>query len=182
MGFFPAIFDRPDKIRFIEQNDDEVIELLLRKHPITNLPWIIISTIAVFLPFLIALTDRSLALNLIEQLPGAISAELLIIYDLLILAYAIESFLYWYFNIYIITNQHLVDISFNSILNREVTESQYDEVQTVSSNIKGAIHEFFSFGTITIETAAKDESLVFVDIPDPDFVADRIRDIQQKAG
>jgi uncharacterized membrane protein YdbT with pleckstrin-like domain len=179
MGFFPAFFDQPQNMHFIEQNDDEKIELLLRKHPITNLPWIVISILAFFLPFLILTADRAFAVNLIEQLPGTVAIELLIMYDLLIIAYAIESFLYWYFNIYIVTNQHVVDITFDSLLNREVTESQYEELQTVTARVKGVIREFFNFGSVFIETAAKDENLIFADVPNPDQVADRIRDIQQ---
>jgi hypothetical protein len=182
LGFFPAYLDKPTGMRFIQQNPDEVIELLLRKHPITNLPWIVFSIIALFLPALIVFTDQALGLNIVTRIPQSLAIELLIMYDLLVLAYAIESFLFWYFNIYIVTNQHVVDVSFDSLLSRDVTEAQYDEIQTVTAEVKGIIREFFNFGLVNIETAGKHEVLNFIDVPQPDQVADKIRDIQQVIG
>jgi|SRR5579884_2000945 len=177
-----ALIEQPQNIKFIQQNADEVIELLLRRHPITNLPWIVTAVIALFLPFLILFADRTIGTNVISQLPGTVALELLIMYDLLVLAYVVESFLFWYFNIYIVTNQHLVEIKFDSLLSRDIIELQYDEIQTVQSIIKGIMRETFNFGTVVIETAAKDEPEEFTDVPQPDMVADRIRDIQQQAG
>ncbi len=182
LGLLPAFFDKPQAMSFLEQNPNEEIELLLRKHPITNLPWIIISFIGLFLPILVLAADQSFNINFIATLPESLIVQFIVMYDLLVLAYAIESFLYWYFNIYIVTNQHLVEIDFNSLLNRDITEAQYDEIQTVTAQIQGAIREFFNFGTVQIETAAKDMPVEFTDVPQPDLVADRIRDIQQQVG
>lgn len=179
VGFFPSLFDKPARIRFIEQEEGERIELFLRRHFITNIPWIITSIVVFFLPIILAQLDQLLATNLISQLPPQLIIGSLIIFYLLVIAYVVENFLFWYFNIYIVTNIHLVDISLVSILSRSVVEIELNDIQTVSSQISGVIRSFFNFGNVVIKTAAKGEDVVFEEVPRPDFVADRVQDLRE---
>lgn len=175
---FPALFDRPLKIRFIEQEENERIELFLRRHFITNFGWIVISTVAFILPLAFIQLDQSLGTNIIFQLPFKILIGGLVVYYLLILAYVIESFLFWYFNIYIVTNMHLVDVTLNSLLSRSIIEIELDDIQSVSSQINGLIRSIYNFGQVIIKTGAEQEEIIFEEVPKPDLVADRIQDLR----
>lgn len=179
LKFFPAFFDKPTKIKFQEQEANETIELFLRQHFITNVPWIFLSILAFILPVIFIQLDENLALNFIQAIPANILLGGLIIYYLLILAYIIENFLFWYFNIYIVTNIHLVDINFHSILSREVLEIELDDIENVSSKINGFIRSLFNFGNVIIKTAADKADITFAEVPRPDFVADRIQDLRE---
>lgn len=178
-GIFPALFDRPDKIRFEVQEDDEVIELFLRRHGITNLPWIIISIVAFFLPVVAVQLDQFLKTNYLLQISTQILVSALIVYYLLILAYIIENFLNWYFNIYIVTNKHLFSNAFDSVLSRTTNEAELNDIESISAKIQGIFGELFNFGDVVIETAAEKLKIQFFKVPRPDFVADRVRDLQE---
>ncbi len=174
---FPDFFDRPERIRFVEQESDEIIELVLRRHFITNIPWIFISLVLFLLPLLIPNFFGSIGLNLLT-VPASVILGALIIWYLLIISYVIESFLHWYFNIYIVTNKHLVDINFYSLVNRDITEARLEDIQSPPSRIKGIFGSLFNFGDIVIETAATHLRIQFDSIPKPDLVVDRIQDLQ----
>ncbi len=176
---FPAFLDKPDKISFVDQEEDEVIELFLRRHGITNFPWIVLSILGLFIPALVVFLDQALQINFISKIPEKLALEALVLWYLFIIAFVFESFLSWYFNIYIMTNQQLVDINFRSLLFRDIVTIQYNDIQGVTSQIQGIIRSFFNFGDVLVETAAKNESVDFNDVPKPDQVADRIDDLQK---
>lgn len=179
LRFFPAFFDRPEKMRFAEQEEEEIIELLLRQHFITNVPWIFFSTIAaIFPPVFLSIVDL-IGLGFLTQIPSSIISATLVLWYLIIAAYAIESFLHWYFNIYIVTNIHLVDIDFDNILSRKVTEIHIGDVESASARIVGLIASLFNFGDVVVETAAKKQEIGFINVPYPDTVSDRINDLKE---
>lgn len=176
---FPAFFDNPAKIRFSEQEANETIELFLRRHAIVNVPWIITALIAIILPVILIQLDQMFALNFIAPIPTSILAGGLVIYYLIIIGYVLEQFLHWYFNIYIVTNIHIVDVNFDSLLFRNITEIALKDIESVSSSIKGFFGSLFNFGNVNIETAATSQASIFEKVPKPDQVADRIEDLRQ---
>ncbi len=179
---FPAFFDHPLKIRFSEQEEDEVVELFLRAHAITNVPWILIALLAIVLPAALIWADQTFRTNLFASIPTQLLTGGIIIWYMLVLAYVFEKFLFWYFNIYIVTNIHVEDISLTSLLSRDITEIEIKDIESASSQIRGVFGSLFNYGTVTIETAAKAQSIIFKDVPKPDFVADRIQDLQEVVG
>lgn len=179
LSLFPALFDHPSNIHFAQQEVDEKIELMLRQHFVTQIPWIIISILALFLPKLVIVYSSYLGLGQFSNIPLQIALSLVILWYLLILAYITEKFLHWYFNIYIVTNQHLVDINFHNLLNRDVVEIRLEEVQSGKSHIRGIFGSLFNYGDVIIETAAERQNIQFLAVPKPDFVADRIQDLRE---
>lgn len=179
LSLFPAFFDHPAHISFAQQEADEKIELLLRQHFVTQIPWIIISILGFLLPKFITSYYPILGLTTFVSIPFEVALSLVVVWYLLILAYITEKFLSWYFNIYIVTNLHLVDINFHNLLNRDVVEVRLEEVQSGKSHIKGVFGSLFNFGDVIIETAAERQNIQFLSVPQPDFVADRIQDLRE---
>ena len=177
LGFFPALFDRPPKIRFVDQEADEHIELFLRQHWVTNIPWIFTTLLALALPFVLLRLNQIWEFVSLESLPENLSLSLFIFWLMLVLVYVIESFLHWYFNIYIVTNSHLVDINFHNLLNRDFVEVRIEDVQSVKSQVLTG--QLFNFGNLIIETAAERQHIEFTKVPKPDLVKERIQDIQE---
>ena len=181
--FFPAFFDHPQRLRFIQQEQEEIIELFLRRHWVTNVPWLFITTVGLLFPplgvSLNPVIKSLLNVDLLNLLPGSFEAALFILWYLGVLAYTIENFLHWYFNIYIVTNLHLVDINFGSILRRDILEAGLENVESASSEIAGIISSLFNFGDVVIETAAENQNITFLAVPFPDRVVDRVNDLIQ---
>ncbi|MBI3486482.1 hypothetical protein HY025_06140 [Candidatus Daviesbacteria bacterium] len=181
-AFFPAFFDAPSNIHFYDQEDDEKLELVLRQHFITNIPWIIVTLIGITVPALVLQLDKFLNLNLSLQVPVFFVLASIIVWYMLLTAYVFENFLYWYFNVYIVTNFNIVDINFYSLLNRDVTTIRLSDIESVSSDIVGIFASLFNFGDVKIETAAKTQGVIFANVPFPDIVSDRIDDLRKGGG
>ncbi len=177
---FPSLFDRPEAIVYSQQEPNEQLELVLRRHFATNLSWIAGVLIGLILPPVALIMDQTLSFGAIQTVPAKVLFAALILYYLYLLAYAIEKFLYWYFNIYIVTNFHIIEINFIGLLNKTVSENRLDDIQNVSTKIAGALRSLFNYGEVIIETAAKGPAIIFDDVPSPDFVADRIQELQDK--
>lgn len=178
MQLLPDLVDHPTNLCFADQEADEEIELFLRAHWITNLSWLGLVLILLWLPEGLALVFWITGLRLADTLPSSLSFSLNILWLMLILAYSVEKFLQWYFNIYIVTNQHLVDINFHNLLSRDKVEIRLEDIQSSKPSIKGVLRSFFNFGDIIIETAAEKQRIEFHDVPRPDLVAERIQDLQ----
>jgi uncharacterized membrane protein YdbT with pleckstrin-like domain len=179
--FFPALFDNPANISFAEQEADEKLVLFLRQHPIVNVPWIVYSLLALVLPVIFIQIDLSFGLGFFSNIPDSLFIAALIIYYVLILGYVVEQFLHWYFNIYIVTNKHLVDVDFDSLLYRHITEVNLEDVESVKSKLMGVFASLFNYGDVKVETAAAHQAIDFIKVPKPDFVADRIQDLVGEA-
>lgn len=181
-SLFPAFFDHPTKMRFWGQEESEVVELFLRRHWVTNVPWIVLSLVGFILPTIIISLDQRIGTNFFQTAPMILVLGGLILWYMLILAYVLEEFLYWYFNIYIVTNQNIVDINFRSLMARDVVEVGLNQIQSQSAAIRGVFGPLFNFGDVVVETAAKGQLIDFIAVPKPDLVADRIQDLRRTLG
>lgn len=179
-SLFPAYFDKPANISFATQEQGEEIELLLRQHWVTNVPWILVTIISLFLPPLLLSINSITGLSFRSQVPHNILLGIIIIWYLFVLAYIIQNFFYWYFNIYIITTKKLLDITMQNLLNIYSTAIRLDDVQSSRYQFYGLLGSLFDFGDVMIETAAEGQDINFVAVPKPDLVRDRIEDLQNK--
>lgn len=178
MALFPAFLDRPANIKFAEQEVDEHIELFLRSHGITNIPWIFLAILGYFVPILVADELPNLTSGLSVSVPNSFFQAAVLLWYMALVGFTITRFLNWYFDIYIVTNKHLIDISLDSLLSSSVTETQLSDVQSTRYQFKGLFGSIFRYGNDVIETAAKDQTIDFIDVPKPDRVCDRIEDLR----
>jgi membrane protein YdbS with pleckstrin-like domain len=178
--FFPHFFENHPKFRFENQEVDEQIELLLRRHPITNLGWIVMSVIAFVFPVIILKFDQILGINLSLTTPLRIITAVLVFYYMLVFIYFIERFLDWYFNVAIVTDQHVVDINFNSLLSKDVIEVGLEDVESLSIKTGGVLDSLLDYGDVSIMTAAEKHNIEFTDIHRPSYVVDKIQDLVEQ--
>ncbi|MBI3558804.1 hypothetical protein HY085_00240, partial [Candidatus Gottesmanbacteria bacterium] len=146
---FAAFAAFPKGINFTGEHDGEEIILLLRAHPVTNVPWLLITFLLLLIPLVIFPFLGVLGLPIG---PGAGLAFFLLWY-LGSFTYAFINFLSWYFNVGIITNERIVDIDWNSITNREVTVALISKIQDVTPKQIGVLSSIFDFGSIYVQTA-----------------------------
>lgn len=163
---------KPSDVRFENQEKDEIIILLLRRHWITNLGWIIASFLGLFIPILFFFFFP------IFELPQKYKILLFIGWYLLLIAFIFEKFLVWFFNVAIITNKRVLDIDFYGLLYKEISDAQLEEIQDVTQTQIGAIRTVFNFGNVTIQTAGERQMIEFEDIPHPDKVVKILQDLR----
>lgn len=172
---FRAYIENPPNCRFEGQDDDETILLLLRAHPITNLGWIIPAILLFFVPFFAPDILRLLNFN-ISTIPPQFGVVFLIINYLLVLTVVFEGFLYWYFNVYIVTDKNIVDIDFHSILFKNIDVAPLRNIEDTSSSMGGILSSIFNYGDVFIQTAGATKNIDLHSVPKPHHIADFILD------
>jgi membrane protein YdbS with pleckstrin-like domain len=110
-------------------------------------------------------------------LPPRYQLMTLIIWYLLIIAFAFERFLIWFFNVNIITDERIVDIDFHSLLYKEVSDCPLDRIQDVTYAMGGVSRAIFDFGDVLIQTAAEVTQFEFLGVPNPRRVSAVLRDL-----
>lgn len=176
-----GLVNQPANISFIEQEPDERIELIVRKHWITLLPGGLLVIIGLLIPVIIVGLLQLLHLNLQDIKESQVIIGIWLWY-LLALCFGFETFLFWYYNTYIISSKHIVFITFRGIYTRDIIEHHYDDIQSVSSHVEGLTASFINIGSVTVEMLGQGGQLELDQIPFPEQVAERIEDVKDQLG
>jgi len=168
---FSAFVVKPRNVSFEDQRDGETVLLVLRRHWITNVSWVISGILLIFVPF------AFLNFPVITMLPLKFRLVVFITWYLLLIAFLFEKFLTWFFDVGIVTDQRVVDVDFYGLVYKEVSGAALDKVQDVTLRQIGAIRTVFDFGDINIQTAAETTTIDFEDIPHPQAVSLLLEDL-----
>lgn len=162
----------PDHVRFINEDPEEKVILLLRKHPVTNVSWIL-------LVFIMAMAPSFLPLfSFFELLPWGFQMIFILIWYLVVFTIALEQFLSWFFHVNIVTDERIIEVDFVNLFYREITDANIDQIQDVTVEVGGAIRTFLHYGDVVIQTAAEVPKIEFEDIPAPDKVSKILRELR----
>lgn len=176
---FPSYVENPTGFYFEGQDQDEKILLLLRAHPITNVGWIMLVLLTLSLSVVIPKLLPFLSLQLIS-IPNSYLLIFLMMDFLLALVIAFEGFLYWYFNVYIVTNKNIIDVDFHSILFKNIDVAPLRNIEDTSSSMGGILNSIFHYGNVFIQTAGTSRNIDLHAVPRPHHVADFILDEAHK--
>lgn len=159
-----AFAAKPINTVFATQDTEEQLILLLRRHPITQVPWIIAAIIAALLP--VFFDPGSVFQFLSPTYHFFITAT----WYLAVITFVFQSFLSWYYNVYIITDERVVDVDFISLLHRNISSAKLNNIEDVTSTAGGALQTVFDYGTVTIQTAGSKPEIEFEDVPHPNMI------------
>jgi len=162
----------PLGVKFISKDSKEEIVLFLRRHWTTNIGWILISVILLFSPVVLD------SFPILSFLPGGFQFIAVAIWYMVVVAYVLESFLGWFFNVCIITDERVFDVDFVNLIYREITDANLDQIQDVTVRMGGAIRTIFNFGDVIIQTAGEVPRIEFTAVPNPDKVAKILRELR----
>lgn len=160
-----AFIAKPTDIRFDAQASTEKIILVLRKHPITQIPWVLSAILAAFLPVLFS------SISLLDFLPPNYQLAAAMGWYMLLIGFILEKILQWFYNVYIITDERIIDVDFISLIYKNISSAKLDNIEDVTATTGGAIQSVFNFGTIKIQTAAEKNEFEFEEVPKPAKVA-----------
>lgn len=168
---------------FLEiQDSQEEIEILLRRHVVTNLPWLIITVLLAVAPFILLRFSNELAttfpsLKLLENFTNAQVGVLQLLYYLIIFYFAFTQFLEWFFNVLVVTNKRIFDVDFHAPLHRNISEAQLEEIQDVRFSQSGFGAVLFNYGNLFIQTAGQRQDIELHFAPNPAKAHDAITDL-----
>jgi len=181
---FGSCVPRPHKFRFEAQQDDETVLLLGRRHLVTNLRWITMLCFAFVIPFVWG------EFPFLKALDGNTLVSVTMLWYMGLIFYGMQSFLMWFYNVYIITNERLVDVDFVGLLSKTVNVAQISRVEDVNYTQKGILASFFNYGDVIMQTASEQRTpdtvgemsaFTFESVAFPDKVAGVISQLTEEA-
>lgn len=158
-------------VSFETQDPGEEVILVLRAHPITQLPWII-NGILLFI--ILAIFNASF---LTVYLTAGQLVYLNIFVIAMILAYLFFNFLNYFFNVGIITNKRVVDIDFYVVIYKEFTEARLGRIEDITAKSGGYFASLFNYGDVFMQTAGTEANIEFLKVPRPQDVVDIINEL-----
>ncbi len=162
----------PDHVKFIAADSKERIILVLRRHPITNIRWGVVALFMLLAPFFLSFVEP------VAALPTNFQLIAFLIWYMITLAFIIEEFLGWYFNVNIITDERIFDVDFVNLIYREITDANIDQIQDVTVQVGGVLRTMFNYGDVVIQTASEVPRIEFLAVPRPDDIARIIRELR----
>lgn len=174
-----SYISKPLGLHFETQARNEDIVLLLRRHPITQISWLLFALGLVFIPLFFVPLILELGV-----LPEFITFNLIIyvlfIWYLSLFGYALMSFLLWFFDVDLVTNRRLIDIKFPYLLSKEETATRITQLEDITFRRTGFIRTTFNFGDVYIQTAGARQNINFMDVPEPAGVVKKILEVWEK--
>jgi hypothetical protein len=83
-------------------------------------------------------------------------------------------------DVWIVTDQRIINIEQKGLFSRVVSELELENIQDITSDVRGVIATFLNYGDLFVQTAAEKERFIFRNIPDPYKVKDMIMNLQEK--
>lgn len=166
----------PQDIRFQNQEVGEDVHLVVRRHFITNVPWILTSVGFSFLPALLVLFTPLFESSTFVISPIAL-VFLLLFYYLIIFGYLFVNYVTWFYHIGIVTNMRVLDIDVTHISSKNVAATNIADIVDVEYSQSGFISNFFDFGNVNLQTEGLKANFEFASVPKPARVTDIISDL-----
>ena len=155
---------------FEDQFDDEELLLVFRKHPIVMRRGLIITAFIFLLGTIPALIKPDYA-----YLLGGLAAGFIL--GLLVF---LPFWISWYYSVYIVTDQRLIQITQKGFWNRSVVDVGLPQIQMVNYEIAGLQETLFKFGTIMMQTFVGD--LIIHDVHNPERIQKKLIGILRDRG
>lgn len=147
-----------------ELNEGEKLVALIRKH------WITLA-----LPLAKAIVAIAVIAILAQKLfEFEYGKEIVLVWIIASILYAVHEIIIWYLDCYIITNKRIIDIGQKSVFQRIVAEVGIENIQEVICLTNGPMETILGYGTVNVKTGSSGSIIGMEQIPDPVKVKDII--------
>ncbi len=182
MTLFTAFAENPEGVRFETQADEEKVVIFMREHFSFNIPWILALALLLAAPFGVIPFILAFLVPYIPPIPPQYYLVGVLFWYLASFGYGLLNFIRWYYNIYIVTTERVIDIDFVQLLYKKLSEARLTKIEDVTYTSSGFLATFFNYGNVTIQTAGETEQFEFTAIPNPAEVVKVLGSLIKKAG
>ena len=159
----------------IHQKSYEKINYILRRHPLTFLPqiglFLILLSMPIFIYFIITSGFPTL-LNSDKLYTATIIAAS--IYYLSVYLFFFMHFIDYYLDIWIVTNDRIVDVEQFGLFSRTISELDLFRIQDVTTDVHGFFPTFFNYGDVSVKTASQNLDIVFRSVSNPNHIRQQL--------
>lgn len=168
MNILSSFCKDPQGISFQTQKHNEVIVLFLRAHFITNLYWIFISLVLIAIPAIISILSSIFNVRFFsDPLVSHFTTVYVLFYYLIVFSFIFINFLHWFYNVFIVTSERVVDIDYSDIVVHNIAVTKLTHVQDVNYTQSGFIPTFFNYGNLFVQTAGTEINFEAPNVPKP---------------
>lgn len=158
--------------------DYEKLILTVRRHPITFLPNIALFLFLITFPWLLFFVLRMASPDLfLTQVMAVVTTLTVSMVYLFALVLFLTNFVDYYLDVWLITNERLIDIAQKGLFARTVAETRFYLIQDVTTEVKGFIPTVFGYGNVYVQTAGATQRFALKEVPNPYTLARRIMEI-----
>jgi len=115
---------------------------------------------------------------------GEISYPLIVLatsaYYLFVWLFGFFSFIDYYLDVWIITNERIIDVEQKGFFSRTISEQRLFRVQDVTSEVNGFFATVLKYGNVHVQTAGAKQRFLFREIPGPEEVRNTIIKLVEK--
>lgn len=172
-----SYLENPEGLTFEDQELGEKPLLILRRHFVTNLHWIVISAILFAVPLFFIPFFSTLSVFDFLQLPTRYLVIFAIFYYLISFTYLFVNFITWYFNISLITDKKVIDIDYSNIVYKNVAATKHSLLQDASYSQIGVLRSLFDYGDVLVQTAGSLDNFTFRAVPKPERVVKIVEEL-----
>lgn len=155
---------------FADQLEGEELLFIFRKHPIVMRKGLIFGLLALVVGVIPSIFRPEYSV-----LYGGLAAG--VILGLVIFA---PSWISWYYSVYIVTDQRLLQIKQKGFWTRSVVDISLNQIQMVNYEVSGIQETMLGFGTIMMQTFVGD--LVIHDVHRPAYIQQKILGVLREKG
>ncbi len=155
----------------IKQKSYEHIVYVLRRHPIVFLPMCLLFLVLYIVPFIVYFMISNLIVDItLDPRWFAITILCGAGYLLSISIIFFVQFISYYLDVWIVTNDRIVDMEQHNIFSRSIAELDLFRIQDVTSEVHGVIPSVLHYGDVEIKTASQNLDIVFHSVRHPNTI------------
>jgi hypothetical protein len=125
----------------------------------------------VFVPILLPSLSETFGLNLFYFLQNSFLIFTWLLFFIIWIDY--------YFDVWIVTNERIVNIEQKGLFSRGVSELELQNIQDITVEVLGIIPTLLNYGNLYVQTAAEKERFLFHNVPDPYAIKDLVMNLQK---
>lgn len=168
INFLSSFCQNPQGVSFETQKPEESIILFLRSHFLTNLSWIAISIVLISLPAIAGVILPNMHISfLTQETASRFITVFALFYYLIVFSYIFLSFLSWFYNVFIVTTERILDIDYSDVVVHNMAETKLNHIEDVRYAQSGFIPSFVNYGNLFIQTAGTERNFEALSVPKP---------------
>lgn len=167
---------RLDNLPNSEPNEEVVI--FLRRHWIDLLKIFLFTGLLLVVPIVVLTFLIIAGADLfMDPLWGPVGSAILASYLLIVLILTATEITDYWLDVWIVTNERIINIEQHGLFKRLVSEVRLDQIQDITSETLGFMETFLTYGDVYIQTAANKERFQFKNVDNPDDVKVKISEL-----
>ena len=162
---------------FPNQKPNEHVLMFMRRHWIAVVKIIGTSLCLAAVPVFFYINVLNFTNMFDSETFSALMILLASAFYLFVILYTFSNFVDYYLDVWIVTNQRIINIEQHGLFARVVSEKDLGRMQDITSDVRGFLGTLLNYGNVHIQTAGETERFVFKQVPFADEAARRISNL-----